>query len=260
MASRLQNVSTQDLYYICQMVDNVTRDPGNYIRHVDDNFGDAASASLVRPFPKYTSFHSFINAVISSVIWEQANNRNEVEVRGRGLWIDHLIEANDDHLERDDWDEVAAFRGSVEDYLVFLSEIGVVEQVTDLITDQVFHVLFSNRYTLKSFGKMISYYVTGVAPSFAPNAFTLQGKLRRVAFPQWARTAVFHRDKGRCVFCKTDLSKLLSIETKIHFDHIVPLAHGGMNCVTNLQLSCEACNVGKGARSASTSYEYEPWF
>jgi hypothetical protein len=242
------------------MVDNVTRDPGSYIRHIEDIFGDASSASLAQPFPKYTPFHSFINAVISSVVWEQANDRIEVEMHGKGLWIDHVIKANNDHLERDDWDKVAAFRGSVGDYLSFLSEIGVVEQVSDLITDQVFHVLFSNRYTLRSFGRMISYYVTNDAPSFAPNAFTSQRRLRRVAFPQWAKTAVFHRDKGRCVFCKTDLSKLLSIETKVHFDHIIPLAHGGMNCVTNLQLSCEACNVGKGARSDLTSFEYEPWF
>ncbi len=242
------------------MVDNVTRDPGSYIRNIEDIFGDAASSSLTRSFPKYTSFHIFIHEVIESVIWEQANSRVEVEVEGKGLWIDHLIEANDDHLERDDWGKVAAFRGSVDEYLAFLVDLGVVEQVCDLITQQVFHVLFANRFTLRSFGKMISSYVTDAAPSFEPKAFTTKGKLRRVAVPQWARSAAFHRDKGRCVFCKADLTKVFSIKTKVHFDHIIPLAQGGTNCVTNLQLSCEACNLDKGARSDSTSYEYEPWF
>lgn len=260
MDSSLQNVSTQDLYYICQMVDNVTRDPGKYIRSIEDIFGDAASTSLTRPFPKYTSFHDFIHNIISSVIWEQANDRAEVEIEGKGLWIDHLIEANDDRLERGDWGAISSFRGAVGDYLELLSDLGIIEQVCDLVTSQVFHVLFSNRFTLRSFGKMTSYYVLDVAPHFASNAFTGRGKLRRVDIPQWARNAVFHRDKGRCVFCRADLTKVFSIDTKIHFDHMVPLAQGGMNCVTNIQLCCERCNLNKGASSDATSYDYEPWF
>lgn len=260
MNSELQNVSTEDLYYICQMVDNVSRDPGSYIRHIEDIFGDAASGSLVRDFPKYTCFHIFIHEIISSVIWESANNRHEVEVEGRRLWIDRLIDANDQNLERDDWDKVAAFRGSVDEYLDFLSELGVIEQVCDLITNQVFYVLFANRFTLRSFGKMVSSYVLDTAPSFSPDSFTVTGKLRRSHVPQWAKNATFHRDKGRCVFCKADLTKIYSVGTKVHFDHIVPLAYGGMNCVSNLQLCCEVCNLKKGATSDNTSYDYEPWF
>jgi hypothetical protein len=35
--------------------------------------------------------------------------------------------------------------------------------------------------------------------------------------------------------------------TKLHVDHIVPVAGGGSNDETNLQCLCEECNLGKGA-------------
>ncbi|MGJ3233258.1 MAG: HNH endonuclease [Oceanicaulis sp.] len=95
---------------------------------------------------------------------------------------------------------------------------------------------------------------------FAPEAFNSAGHLSRAYIPSWAKSAVFHRDKGRCVLCRTDLTGLYSQNSKIHLDHIVPLALGGMNCVTNLQLTCSNCNLHKGARSASTSMEYEAWY
>lgn len=242
------------------MVDNVTRDPGSYLRHIEDFFGDARSTLLVRSFPKETCFHIFIQDLVASVIWESANSRYEVEVEGKGLWIDRLIEANDDFLLRDDWETVANFKGDVGSYLGFLSEIGVIDEVCELVSQQVFHVLFANRGTLQSFGRMVSDYVSETAHSFAPEAFTLNGQLKRTHIKKWAKDAVFHRDKGRCVLCTTDLTKIYSKLTATHFDHIVPLASGGLNCVTNLQLCCDGCNLSKGARSDMTSLEYEPWF
>lgn len=260
MRAGLQRVSTADLYYICQMIDNVTRSPGDYLRHIEDFFGDSNSLSLVRNFPKWTCFHEFIEAVISSVIWEQASSRVEVEVEEKGLWIDRLIDANDGDLDRDDWEDVANFRGSVEAYLSFLTEIGVVGQVCELLSKQVFHVLFADRRTLRAFGNMVAHYVSDTAHSFSPESFTSRGHLKRKPAKSWAKNAVFHRDKGRCVFCRSDLTKTLGNHTKIHYDHIIPLAKGGLNCVTNLQTCCEECNLRKGAKHDNTSTLYEPWF
>ncbi|AVL54472.1 hypothetical protein CEP88_19020 [Roseobacter denitrificans] len=60
LVSQLQRVSSVDLYYICQMVDGVTREPGAYLRNVEDIFGDMSSSSLARKFPKWTCFHVFV--------------------------------------------------------------------------------------------------------------------------------------------------------------------------------------------------------
>ena len=45
-----------------------------------------------------------------------------------------------------------------------------------------------------------------------------------------------------------------------NFDHIIPLALGGINDVTNIQLLCESCNKSKGANKISTSTKYERWY
>jgi 5-methylcytosine-specific restriction endonuclease McrA len=44
------------------------------------------------------------------------------------------------------------------------------------------------------------------------------------------------------------------------FDHIVPLADGGLNDVTNMQLLCRECNRRKRDGEAVTSDFYEAWY
>jgi len=63
-----------------------------------------------------------------------------------------------------------------------------------------------------------------------------------------------------CVKCNIDLTRLINRQAKLHFDHIIPLHLGGMNCITNLQLLCEKCNLGKGGRESYTSHGYENWY
>ena len=113
---------------------------------------------------------------------------------------------------------------------------------------------------MSAFGHMVDFHVLDTASSFMPDAFNQSGHLVRSSIPMWAKSAVFHRDKGRCVLCQTDLTRLFSQQAETHYDHIIPLARGGMNCVTNLQLTCSKCNLAKGARSSSTSREYEIWY
>lgn len=48
--------------------------------------------------------------------------------------------------------------------------------------------------------------------------------------------------KGRCAICRDKLGK------KYHVDHIKPLSSGGTNDRSNLQITCEPCNLSKGAR------------
>lgn len=60
-----------------------------------------------------------------------------------------------------------------------------------------------------------------------------------------------------------DLTGILSISgsSSENYDHIVPLARGGLNDVTNIQLLCEDCNRQKLHHKAMTSdYYYEDWY
>lgn len=48
--------------------------------------------------------------------------------------------------------------------------------------------------------------------------------------------------RNRCAICRVDLSRV-----KEHIDHIMPLALGGSNDRTNIQVLCEPCNLQKWA-------------
>lgn len=54
--------------------------------------------------------------------------------------------------------------------------------------------------------------------------------------------ALFATQKGRCAVCRTKLGRNYEV------DHIEPLARGGSNERTNLQLLCMPCNRSKGAK------------
>lgn len=50
------------------------------------------------------------------------------------------------------------------------------------------------------------------------------------------------KQKWKCVYCA------VSIKTKRHIDHIIPLALGGANDIGNLQGLCPTCNCRKNAK------------
>ena len=51
--------------------------------------------------------------------------------------------------------------------------------------------------------------------------------------------ALFDKQRGRCAYCRKVLGK------HYHADHIVPLANGGSNWISNIQLTCPSCNHRK---------------
>ena len=52
---------------------------------------------------------------------------------------------------------------------------------------------------------------------------------------------IFKMQRGLCAYCR------LSIETGYHIDHIMPIAKGGNNSRSNIQLCCAQCNHEKNA-------------
>jgi 5-methylcytosine-specific restriction endonuclease McrA len=135
-----------------------------------------------------------------------------------------------------------------------------LDEVWEKMTDEIFHLLFGNRAFLLKFNLALAEYLR--AENIRPSAEYLNehGYIKRAFMPKWVRDAVFFRDHGRCVFCHADLSGLLSLDQVDHFDHIVPLARGGVNDPTNIQLLCGPCNLQKSASEARTGLRYPAWW
>jgi len=65
-------------------------------------------------------------------------------------------------------------------------------------------------------------------------------KTPRIPIPNSVRQYVYQRDNYQCQSCGQTQT-----ETKLNIDHIIPLAKGGSNDMSNLQTLCQICNQKK---------------
>lgn len=65
-------------------------------------------------------------------------------------------------------------------------------------------------------------------------------KTPRIPIPLQVRKYVFERDRHQCQSCGQT-----NLETNLSIDHIIPLAYGGQNDISNLQTLCLTCNQQK---------------
>ena len=150
------------------------------------------------------------------------------------------------------------FKGKQEIVNWFDQNILLFEELFNKMSDEVFYILFANRQFLLDFNNLTTKAVIDV--TFPADCLTAKGTIKRVAIPKWVQTAVYHRDKGRCVFCFTDLTSLVNTLTSSNYDHIVPLDLFGTNDPCNIQLTCEKCNKTKTNKDGTTSNKYIPWW
>lgn len=62
-------------------------------------------------------------------------------------------------------------------------------------------------------------------------------KSKRISFSKEVREYIFQRDNHQCQSCGQT--------TKLSIDHIISLASGGSNDISNLQTLCSSCNSRK---------------
>lgn len=67
---------------------------------------------------------------------------------------------------------------------------------------------------------------------------------KRNPIPQAFRHEVFLKDGFRCLECGAT-----NKNSRLEIDHIIPVAQGGTNELSNLQTLCEDCNRGKSNRA-----------
>ena len=158
---------------------------------------------------------------------------------------DFIITLEDSGIEQPSW----LSEGHVYEHRSELYEMLVLAAEREI--KATFHLLFSNRNFLYDFQTAISeMYIEDMKRSDHPQILKRDGVLKRPThIPEWLKTAVFHRDQGRCQVCWKDLTGLLIPLKDYQLDHMVPLASSGTNDATNFQLICSKCNLEKSSNS-----------
>lgn len=264
-------------YYFCNIIKNVLSNQSAYMRGLNDYYGDGQSLVFDKAFPKWSNFHYFIEFIIDSVYLESLNYNN----------LKTRLKALKNHAKdfgANPSDAVVSFNNIRQSYLLYLNKINVslsvstatelegflidfyesleFEEYKERTIKEVFYILFGDRFVLQLYNEMIAEVREGDWDSinYTESVTTKKGYLKRSAIPKWVQKAVYHRDKGRCVLCKKDLTGLINIYNKSNYDHIVPLARFGINDVSNIQLLCETCNQKKNANNNQSSKDYFPWY
>jgi hypothetical protein len=275
-----------ETYYFANAIRNILSDPSVYLRNLDSFYGDDRHLIHSRPFPRFSAFHAFLWFVIDDLICDtegvDIGKRQKMVQRFADL-PQYLVPSPSalpvnealayyqiPHTSFEDWlrEQGRSFQQAdeddISDYYNDLRTEGPMDTLTKRAVHEVFFVLFSNRRVLFWFNNMMAKQISDtefddVVPEYVGN-FARSGVLRRVRIPSWVKRAVYFRDRGCCVACHRDLSGTLNISSNEHYDHIVPLAGGGLNDVTNIQLLCDECNRKKSGGEPLTSDLYEVWY
>ena len=252
-------------YYYSNIIENVLRDPFPYVRNLNDFYGDGKLEYMLVPFQKNSTFHQFIYFIIEDLI---NSNFPEDPHCSRFHLHDIFKYHNLEYMSYDNWRKQLKGDLSSYEYSDYYSDLcmnGEIDNLLSLLTDEVFFVMFMNRQALLNFNTMMAGIIEMTSieeliDNDNKKHFSKDGVLKRTSIPQWVKDAVFFRDRGHCTNCNKDLSGILSRQNVENYDHIVPLALGGMNDVSNIQLLCDNCNLTKLAKPGTTNNNYEKWY
>ncbi|CUS03332.2 HNH endonuclease [Candidatus Promineifilum breve] len=277
-----------ETYYFANIVRNVLHDQISYLRLLDNFYGADPDFEFAQPFPKYSAFHKFIEFLVTEIINDEVfeielDVRQDTferyshmpiamnDLRPTSLPIEKaLIYYNIEHTSFVDWlknlnkEFLDADDNDVSDYYDELTLEGPFETLVESAVREVFFILFQNRGLMLLFNEMMAGLIFGLGADTlegeCDSFFAKPGVLKRAHIPRWVQRAVYFRDRGLCVICQRDLSGIINISSIEHYDHIVPLAQGGLNDVSNIQLLCQDCNLKKRNNNAQTSSLYEAWY
>lgn len=278
-----------ETYAMAAAVQNMIDRQDEFAGLIHEFFSDDMCADLVSPYKRRSALHVFASWIIDGILYEETTEfdlqAQQEMLRCYADMPEALEELQPTRIPLEDaaqhygidigsfveWLESAgksfadASGDDLYDWFQDLRMSGWLGDLSDRMARAVFFVVFQNRNLVCEFNQLVADHVAEVDMEQVEDKevsalFSEPGRLARVAPPRWVQRAVFHRERGHCALCHKDVSGILSVGELGHFDHIVALARGGLNDVTNIQLLCESCNRQKSAGHAITSTRYEPWY
>lgn len=279
MATNYKNMCNQhlyhDVYFFCHAIKNILNNQSDYIRGLNDFYGDGRINRFDIPFPRWSHFHDFVEFIVLNIYSEDlkhdhlSNVLNNMKSYSSRAVSDDNISVNSfeyihkKYLAHLNENELEISHTTVSELEEFLYEFHSSEEFLKHIENtvrEVFYILFGNRKVMQDFNEMIARAREDETDIIDTKYHKDNGVLKRKNIPEWVKNAVYHRDKGRCVVCKKDITRIVNIYNMVNFDHIVPLAMFGLNDISNIQLLCAECNGEKKANNTLTSYDYYEWY
>ena len=243
----LKEYKFDSIYDLVSLIDGHVKGGSQFWNYDEELFIQSATK-----FSKFTLLHLYtITTAFNYYRRDFRKNVDCIDEDGFQYWYDLFKTYNVDYCRCDFESEDGIYNWFEENEDSFLN-------LFQEMADEVFHILFSNRNFLLQFNKIL--YETTVDALIPEERLSKKGTIKRTNIPVWVKKAVFHRDKGRCVYCNCDLTNIYHTLTNANYDHMVPLDLMGVNDPCNIQLTCERCNKKKGNKEESTSNQYIPWW
>jgi len=263
-----------ETYYYANVIHNILRNQFDWLVNLHQWHENHGEEMFLQHFNKWSVFHDFCYCIIDNLVSEKIDDIEEDRLcqdHTAVPWIDHaLAYHNIDHDGFDAWlRSINVKRQNINQDTLFeyhqeLVLTGEQDALITTMTNELFTVLFANRQLMELFNRYVSMVISRYKISEVDETLRSEmksdGVVRRADIPEWVKKAVYYRERGKCAQCTKDLMGIVSIFDARHYDHIIPLAEGGINDITNIQLLCEACNLSKGRKIVSTSCRYEPWY
>ena len=131
------------------------------------------------------------------------------------------------------------------DFEYLLNKIKTLKEGQKRLQYHLNYLKKSNGITLRTNGELIdrNNYLEKKLKKLKKGHYNTSVKKVRTPLTKSIRHEVFVKDGFKCVECGAT-----NQQTRLHVDHILPVAQGGTDELSNLQTLCEACNLAKSNR------------
>lgn len=254
MSSQLIEYKYKDIYRFLSIIQDSVENEVSFWNFNEEMFVDAATK-----FNRITLLDIYVTTTLFNYYHRMFKKVGDcIESDEIDRWIEIMKEY--EIIPAEEYDE------DVDDASLvwFEKNIENFADLFDKISPELVHILFNDKQFLFKFNSLVQKIVKDEEKDYnlpwPKDSLNEDGTIKRQTIPQWVKNAVYHRDKGHCVFCSRDLTGLVNVLRQSNYDHIIPLKQFGTNDPCNIQLTCEECNKSKGAQLKMPKYKYQSWW
>lgn len=254
MSSQLIEYKYKDVYRFLSIIQDSVENEVSFWNFNKDMFVDAATK-----FNRITLLDIYVTTTLFNYYYRMFKKDGDcIDSDEIDRWIEIMKEY--EIIPAEEYDEDADDASLV----WFEKNIENFEDLFGKISPELVHILFNDKQFLFKFNSLVQEIIKDEEKDYnlpwPKDSLNEDGTIKRQAIPKWVKNAVYHRDKGHCVFCSRDLTGLVNVLRQSNYDHIIPLKQFGTNDPCNIQLTCEECNKSKGAQLKIPKYKYQSWW